>query len=77
VKTAPFYVLLGAQMPSVLVEIAYLTNRNDAQLLADGDFRQKVAESIAGGVRGYQNSLVRTTGSEGSKRKVAEKENPR
>ena len=77
VKTAPFYVLLGAQMPSVLVEIAYLTNRNDAQLLADGDFRQKVAESIAVGVRGYQNSLVRTTTSGGSKRKLAEKEDPR
>jgi N-acetylmuramoyl-L-alanine amidase len=74
VKTAPFYVLLGARMPSVLVEIAYLTNRNDSKLLADGDFRQKVAESIAAGVRGYQDSLVRTTTASGEKRRVAEKE---
>jgi N-acetylmuramoyl-L-alanine amidase len=77
VKTAPFYVLLGAQMPSVLVEIAYLTNRKDAELLGDGAFRQKVAESIAGGIRGYQNSLVRTTKAEVSGARVAEKEQPR
>ncbi len=64
-------------MPSVLVEIAYLTNRNDAQLLADAAFRQKVAESIADGVRGYQDSLARTTSAEGSKSRVAEKEQPR
>jgi len=77
VKTAPFYVLLGAQMPSVLVEVAYLTNRKDAELLGDGTFRQKVAESIAVGIRGYQDSLVRTTGAEGSGARVAEKEEPR
>jgi N-acetylmuramoyl-L-alanine amidase len=77
VKTAPFYVLLGAQMPSVLVEIAYLTNRKDAELLGDGAFRQKVAESIAVGIRGYQSSLARTTSTEGSAGRVAEKEQPR
>ena len=77
VKTAPFYVLLGAQMPSVLVEVAYLTNRKDAELLSDGAFRQKVAESIAVGVRGYQDSLVRTTRTDESGARVAEKEQPR
>lgn len=77
VKTAPFYVLLGAQMPSVLVELAYLTNRKDAELLGDGAFRQKVAESIAVGIRGYQDSLVRTTTIDGSGARVAEKEQPR
>jgi N-acetylmuramoyl-L-alanine amidase len=77
VKTAPFYVLLGAQMPSVLVEVAYLTNRKDAELLGDGAFRQKVAESIAGGIRRYQDSLVRTTRADGSGSRVAEKEEPR
>ncbi len=77
VKTAPFYVLLGAQMPSVLVEVAYLTNRRDAELLRDGTFRQKVAESIAVGIRGYQDSLVRTTGTEGSGARIAEREEPR
>jgi len=73
VKTAPFYVLLGAQMPSVLVEVAYLTNRRDAELLGDGTFRQKVAESIAVGIRGYQDSLVRTTTTDGAGARIAEK----
>jgi N-acetylmuramoyl-L-alanine amidase len=77
VKTAPFYVLLGAQMPSVLVEVAYLTNRKDAELLGDGTFRQKLAESISVGIRGYQDSLVRITKSDGSGARVAEKEEPR
>jgi len=77
VKTAPFYVLLGAQMPSVLVEVAYLTNRKDAELLGDGRFRDKVAESIAVGIRGYQDSLVRVTRTEGAGSRVAEKEQPR
>jgi N-acetylmuramoyl-L-alanine amidase len=77
VKTAPFYVLLGAQMPSVLVEMAYLTNRKDAELLGEGTFRQKVAESIAVGIRGYQDSLVRLTTTEGAGGRVAEKEDPR
>jgi N-acetylmuramoyl-L-alanine amidase len=77
VKTAPFYVLLGAQMPSVLVEVAYLTNRKDAELLADGAFLQSVAESIAVGIRGYQDSLVRTTKAEASGARVAEREQPR
>jgi N-acetylmuramoyl-L-alanine amidase len=77
VKTAPFYVLLGAQMPAVLVEVAYLSNRKDAELLGDGAFRQQLAESIALGIRGYQNTLVRTTGVDGSEPRVAGKEGAR
>jgi hypothetical protein len=64
-------------MPSVLVEMAYLTNRKDAELLGEGTFRQKVAESIAVGIRGYQDSLVRLTTTEGAGGRVAEKEDPR
>ena len=61
VKTAPFYVLLGAQIPSVLIEVAYLSNRKDEQLLADASYRQKIAESIATGIRSYHDTLVQTT----------------
>ncbi len=61
VKTAPFYVLLGAQIPSVLIEVAYLSNRKDEQLLADASYRQKIAESIATGIRSYHGTLVQTT----------------
>ena len=61
VKKAPFYVLLGAQMPAVLVEVAYLSNRKDEALLADVTYRQKVAKSIAKGIRTYHETLGRTT----------------
>jgi N-acetylmuramoyl-L-alanine amidase len=59
-------------MPSVLVEVAYLTNRKDAALLGDSSYRQKVAESIASGVRRYQDSLVRTTKADASGTRLAE-----
>lgn len=74
VKTAPLYVLLGAQMPSVLVEVAFLTNRKDAALLAEAAFRQKAAESIAKGIGVYQDSLVKTTRVDASSASVAQKE---
>jgi N-acetylmuramoyl-L-alanine amidase len=61
VKTAPFYVLLGAQVPSVLIEVAYLSNRKDEQLLNDSAYRNQIAKSIAQGIRSYQGTLVRKT----------------
>jgi N-acetylmuramoyl-L-alanine amidase len=57
VKTAPFYVLLGANMPSVLIEVSYLSNTEDARLLSQNAYRQRVAESIAEGIRNYTASL--------------------
>ncbi len=47
VKQAPFVVLIGAQMPSVLAEISFLTNRVDAGLLKDSDYRQRIAQSLS------------------------------
>ncbi|HSF17395.1 MAG TPA: N-acetylmuramoyl-L-alanine amidase [Vicinamibacteria bacterium] len=64
VKTAPFYVLLGAQIPSILVEVAYVTNANDASSLNKTAFRQKVAESIAAGIRSYHTNLAPTVRTE-------------
>ena len=61
VKTAPFYVLLGARVPSVLVEVAYLSNRKDEQLLNDSAYRNQIAKSIAQGIRSYHGTLVRKT----------------
>ena len=57
VKTAPFYVLLGANMPSVLVEVSFVSNPDDAKLLSSSDFRHQIAKSIAKGIRGYTTSL--------------------
>ena len=57
VRKAPFVVLIGANMPSVLAEIGFLSNRREETLLRKPDYRQKVAESLYRGVSGYANSL--------------------
>ncbi len=57
VKQAPFYVLLGAKMPSVLVETGFISNRRDERRLASSGYRQTLAESI---VRGIQAFVERT-----------------
>jgi len=44
-------------MPSVLVEVAFLTNRREGQLLATEAYRQRVAESLSDGVTRYLRSL--------------------
>jgi N-acetylmuramoyl-L-alanine amidase len=48
-----FYVLVHSQMPAVLVETAFLTNPTEGALLADPAYRQKIAEGLAQGLRGY------------------------
>ncbi len=53
VKRAPFYVLLGAEMPSVLVEVGFLTNRAGERRLRSGRYRQALAVSMVRGVRKF------------------------
>jgi N-acetylmuramoyl-L-alanine amidase len=57
VKRAPFVVLIGAAMPSVLSEISFLTNRTDASLLKQASHRQRIAEALADAVLRYRGSL--------------------
>ena len=57
VKQAPFVVLIGAGMPSVLAEISFLTNKQEAQLLKTGQYRQQIAEALYDAVLRYQGSL--------------------
>lgn len=57
VKKAPFVVLIGANMPSILAEISFLTNPDDARQLRDGAYRQRIAESIYQGVAKYVGGL--------------------
>ncbi len=57
VKQAPFVVLIGAAMPSVLAEISFVTNPQEARLLKSNAYRQKIAEALYGAVRKYQTSL--------------------
>ena len=53
-------VLIGATMPSVLAEVSFLTNRDDAELLRSQTYRQQIAEALLAGVMKYQNSLKKT-----------------
>lgn len=57
VKKAPFIVLIGANMPSVLTEISFLSNPNDERLLRKGDQRQRVAEGLYRGIASYLENL--------------------
>ena len=59
VKQAPFLVLIGASMPSVLAEISFLTNADDVKLLKSGTYRQGVADALFAAIRTYQTSLAR------------------
>jgi N-acetylmuramoyl-L-alanine amidase len=53
VKHAPFVVLLGAAMPSVLAEVSFLSNPKDDALLQTGQFRERVAASLFAGLNAY------------------------
>ncbi len=53
VKQAPFYVLIGAEMPAILAEISFITNPVEAALLIDEKYLQAIAEQIAAGVISY------------------------
>jgi N-acetylmuramoyl-L-alanine amidase len=53
VKHAPFVVLLGAAMPSVLAEVSFLSNPKDEALLQTGPFRERVAASLFAGLNAY------------------------
>jgi N-acetylmuramoyl-L-alanine amidase len=57
VKKAPFVVLIGASMPSVLAEIGFLSNSREAALLKKPEHRQKLAEALYRGVSRYAQSL--------------------
>jgi N-acetylmuramoyl-L-alanine amidase len=57
VKKAPFVVLIGANMPSILAEISFLTNPDDAEELREPQYRQRIAESLFLGVSRYVSSL--------------------
>ncbi|MDE7315585.1 MAG: N-acetylmuramoyl-L-alanine amidase [Mucispirillum sp.] len=53
VKQAPFYVLVGATMPAILVETGFLSNNDDASKLKSSAYRKKVAKGIYDGIKEY------------------------
>ena len=66
VKQAPFVVLIGAGMPSVLAEISFVTHQQEGRLLKTGAYRQKIAEALFDGLREYQRSLKNVKAASGA-----------
>jgi len=57
VKKAPFIVLIGANMPSILAEISFVSNPGDERKLQTSEYRQKIAESLYHGIAKYVSGL--------------------
>jgi N-acetylmuramoyl-L-alanine amidase len=57
VRKAPFVVLIGATMPSVLAEIGFISNPRDEQQMRRPDYRQKLAEALYKGLASYAATL--------------------
>jgi N-acetylmuramoyl-L-alanine amidase len=53
VKQAPFYVLIGAEMPAILVEMSFITNKDDARHLQNDHFLNSIANDISSGIQSY------------------------
>lgn len=53
VKQAPFYVLIGAEMPAILAEISFITNPDEAKLLQNEQYLDKLAAQLAAGIAAY------------------------
>jgi N-acetylmuramoyl-L-alanine amidase len=57
VKKAPFVVLIGANMPSILAEISFVSNPTDERKLDTSEYRQRIAESLFKGIAKYVSGL--------------------
>jgi N-acetylmuramoyl-L-alanine amidase len=60
VKQAPFVVLIGATMPSVLAEVSFITNPEEERRLKTPEYRQQIAESLFQGIKSYSETLSST-----------------
>ncbi|MEX0803175.1 MAG: N-acetylmuramoyl-L-alanine amidase [Candidatus Binatia bacterium] len=56
VKMAPFLVLVGTEMPAILVEVSTLSNEEEVQLLTNPDYREKIALALLRGIRSYADN---------------------
>lgn len=64
VKTAPFAVLVGTEMPAILVEVSCLSNEADVDLLTTADYRDRIAEALLRGIKSYANGVAGVGGKE-------------
>lgn len=61
VKRAPFIVLIGANAPSILVELGFMSNKNDEELLLNQEYRRKLAKAIAEAIESYIKTIDQTS----------------
>ncbi len=61
VKGGPFWVLIGAEVPSVLTEISFLSNATEEERLGKPEYRQLIAQGIYQGIIAYKSSLEKGT----------------
>jgi N-acetylmuramoyl-L-alanine amidase len=59
VKQAPFYVLAGARMPAVLLEVGFISNEAEAAKLRRREYRDRIAEAVAAGIRAFRGETRR------------------
>jgi N-acetylmuramoyl-L-alanine amidase len=57
IRKAPFVVLIGASMPSVLSEIGFISNAHDESIMKRSEYRERLAEALYKGLAGYANTL--------------------
>jgi len=58
VKQAPFYVLIGAEMPAILIEMAFISNKTDASQLKKDSYQDALAAEIVQGVQRYISTMT-------------------
>lgn len=58
VKKAPFYVLIGAEMPAILIEMAFLSNKTDASQMKKEGYQDALTEEIAQGLQRYIRTMT-------------------
>ena len=59
VREAPFYVLMGAKMPAILVELGYITNYQDRRKLTSNSFLNQMAKGLVQGIMAYKGKIER------------------
>jgi N-acetylmuramoyl-L-alanine amidase len=58
IKQAPFYVLLGAQMPAILVETSFISNKTECERLANSKYQESICDGIIQGLRQYMKETL-------------------
>ena len=61
VKQAPFYVLAGARMPAVLLEVGFISHEDEGRKLGTREYQEQIAAAVADGIRAFRNETRRAS----------------